>query len=116
MSKLEGFFDDNGPYFLGFEYYQMPDLYIFPLISRLYYTENSLLHKEIWSKINPRKRYPKISKWFDAMISHPHFSGNEANTQIVKYNKDQDKIETIVLNPIIPSEYFHLWIEELVET
>ena len=103
--------------FFGGDYYQMVDLYIFPWISRIFYTENSVMHSKVYMKINPRVKYPNLSAWFDTMKAHPDFTGREHNEKIVPYmKKDRFTVETVELNPIVPKAYFQLWLEELVQT
>ena len=91
----------------------MPDLYAFPIISRLFYLKGSIFDKEIYQTFQFENRFPLLFKWFSSLKAHPDFTGKELNESIIPYDKAGQNYQAPELNAIVPTEYFQLWLEEL---
>ena len=94
----------------------MPDLYLFPHISRMFYLESSPLHK-IFAAVNFRQNFPGISRWYDALKNHPDFNLSTATKPEIIELKEKEEVPLYRepdLPPVIPASYFRLWLNDLV--
>ena len=92
----------------------MPDLAAYPHISRIFYGIE-YFKKNKGFDFDIAETFPALHKWFQAIQTHPYFNCNSEKFSIDNYDpKTQFKVQNV--NPVVPMEYFHLWLDQLAHT